>query len=471
MLRRSSLWAPSRTLPCALLLIVCAGCAPTGTAVRPADPNEPATAGVKGVGDPLFPAMGNGGYDVEHYGLSLAYEPKDNSLIGTAEIRARTDRALSSFSLDLHGLQVEAATVDGDPATVARRGDELRLTPAKNLTADTTFTAVITYRGVPQTVVDPDGSKEGWLKTPDGAVALGEPNGSMAWFPGNHHPSDKAAYDLSVSVPEGLTAVSNGELSKQETVNGRTVFTWRTAEPMASYLATVAIGSFTLDRTAAGKVPQTVAVNATQAGRAKQIPARVGTMTDWGTRLFGPYPFSSTGATIGSGPSIDYALETQTRPYFNHAPDEISLVHEIAHQWFGDSVTPRSWQDMWLNEGFATYAEWLWEEQHGGPTTADAFDEYYALDKDEDLWSFPPAKPPSAEDVSGDPVYYRGAMALQRLRETVGDTAFFTVLRTWTTDHRHGNVRTSDFTALCAKVTGKDLTALFKKWLYSSGKP
>ncbi|MBZ4318508.1 M1 family metallopeptidase [Streptomyces huiliensis] len=457
------------SLLCALPCLLLPACAPAGTTVvRPADT---ATAGAKGVGDPLFPAMGNGGYQVEHYGLSLTYEPKDGGITATAEIGARTDRALSSFSLDFHGLQVDGATIDGTPATVARTGDALRLTPAKELAADTAFTAVVTYHGAPETLTDPDGSQEGWLKTPDGAVALGEPNGSMAWFPGNHHPSDKAAYDLTVSVPEGMTAVSNGELSKQQTANGRTSFTWHTAEPMASYLATVAIGSFTLDRTAAGTVPQTVAIHTAQAQRAADVPSWVAAVTDWGARLFGPYPFSSTGATIGSGPSIDYALETQTRPYFNHAPDEISLVHEIAHQWFGDSVTPGSWQDMWLNEGFATYAEWLWQEQHAGPTAADTFAEYYALPKTDDLWSFPPAKPPSAEDVSGDPVYYRGAMTLHRLRETVGDATFSTILRTWTTDHRHGNVRTTDFTDLCTKVAGKDLAPLFQKWLYTSGKP
>ncbi|MER5782047.1 M1 family metallopeptidase [Streptomyces mobaraensis] len=458
-----------RRLPlCALLCLLLPACAPARTTVRPADP---ATAGAKGVGDPLFPTMGNGGYQVEHYGLSLSYEPADGSITATAEISARTDRALSSFSLDFHGLQVDRATVDGAPATVARTGDALRLTPAQDLASDAAFTTTIAYHGVPEALTDPDGSQEGWLKTPDGAVALGEPNGSMTWFPGNHHPSDKAAYDLTVSVPEGVTAVSNGELSKQETANGRTSFTWHTAEPMASYLATVAIGSFTLDRTAAGTVPQTVAIHTAQAKRAADVPAWVASATDWGTRLFGPYPFSSTGATIGSGPSIDYALETQTRPYFNHAPDQISLVHEIAHQWFGDSVTPGSWQDMWLNEGFATYAEWLWQEQHGGPTAADTFAEYYALPKTDDLWAFPPANPPSAEDVSGDPVYYRGAMTLHKLREAVGDTTFSSILQTWTTAHRHANARTTDFTDLCTKLAGKDLTPLFQKWLYTTGKP
>ncbi|MDG4534499.1 M1 family metallopeptidase [Streptomyces sp. AV19] len=454
--------------PLTLLLALCAGCAPAGTTVRATDP---AVAGAKGVGDPLFPTMGNGGYDVRHYGITLSWEPKSNALTGTAEIDARTDRALSSFSLDFHGMDVTGATVDGTPAAVSRRGDELRLTPGRPLAADAPFTAVVSYRGTPLTITDSDGAKEGWLLSPDGAVALGEPNGSMAWFPGNHHPSDKAAYDLSVSVPEGLTAVSNGELGKQETSGGRTVFAWRTAEPMASYLATVAIGRFRLDRGGAGKVPQTVAVHTAQAAHAAKVPARVAAVTDWGARLFGPFPFSSTGAVVGSGPLTKYALETQTRPFFNHAPDELLLVHEITHQWFGDSVTPRTWQDMWLNEGFATYGEWLWEEQHGGPSTARSFDEYYALDRHDEIWSFPPANPPSAAHISDDPVYYRGAMALQRLRETIGDTAFFTVLRTWATEHRHGNVRTTDFTALCEKVSGKDLRALFDTWLYRPGKP
>ncbi|WP_372409288.1 M1 family metallopeptidase [Streptomyces luteireticuli] len=467
-MRRPSPLVPALLVP-ALLLAPSAACAPAGTTVRTAE--QPPVAGAKGVGDPLFPTMGNGGYDVRHYAIALSWEPKGNALTGRAEIDARTDRALSSFSLDFHGMDVTGATVDGTPAAVSRRGDELRLTPPHPLAADAPFTTVISYRGTPLTITDPDGAKEGWLPSPDGAVALGEPNGSMTWFPGNHHPSDKAAYDLSVSVPEGLTAVSNGELSKQETSGGRTVFAWHTAEPMASYLATVAIGKFRLERGGGRTVPQTVALHTAQAAHAAKVPAQVAAMTDWGARLFGPYPFSSTGATVGSGPLTKYALETQTRPFFTHAPDELSLVHEITHQWFGDSVTPRTWRDMWLNEGFATYGEWLWEEQHDGVSAARSFDEYNALDRHDKIWSFPPANPPSAAHISDDPVYYRGAMALHRLRETVGNSDFFTILRTWATEHRHANVRTEDFTSLCEKVSGKNLKSLFDTWLYRQGKP
>ncbi|WP_031478944.1 M1 family metallopeptidase [Streptomyces bicolor] len=437
------------------------------------------TPGGSGVRDPYFPKAGNGGYDVTHYALDLAYDPDDRRLAGTAEITARASQDLSAFDLDLKGMDVERVTVEGERARWSRNGQELVVRPHDDLDKGETFRLTVRYSGTPQTITDPDGSKEGWLPDGDGALALGEPTGSMAWFPGNHHPSDKASYDLAVTVPEGLEAVSNGELTNRATSGGRTTFRWHTAEPMASYLATLAVGDYDISRStftgaAGGELPVYTAVAPSQKGPARAVLARIPEVMEWAEYNFGPYPFSSTGAIVARVNSSKYALETQSRPFFPGAPGIELLVHEIAHQWFGNSVTPKSWRDMWLNEGFATYAEWLWEEDDGGDSAQETFDALYDHGEDEhkDLWDFPPAEPAGAEQISAAPVYQRGAMVIHKIRQTVGDDAFYDIVQGWAADHRHGNADTGDFTAYVEeKAPDEDFGPIWRDWLYGDGKP
>ncbi|WP_405871613.1 M1 family metallopeptidase [Streptomyces sp. NBC_00005] len=437
------------------------------------------TPGGPGVRDPYFPKAGNGGYDVTHYDLKLAYDTDEGHrphLAGTATLTARATKDLSAFDLDFKGLDVEDVTVEGERARWNRAGQELTVRPRDDLDEDETFRVTVRYSGTPQTITDPDGSEEGWLRTTDGALALGEPTGSMAWFPGNHHPSDKASYDIAVSVPKGLQAVSNGELRGETSSKGSTTFSWHTAEPMASYVATVAVGHYDISRSTLGRnrLPVYVAVDPTEAKAGRKVLAKIPEIMEWEEYNFGPYPFSSTGAIVDRPQDAGYALETQNRPVFPGAPDTETLVHELAHQWYGDSVTPKTWRDMWLNEGFATYAEWLWDEDHGGDTARQTFDALYDHGEEDnpDLWAFPPAKPSSAAHISDTPVYMRGAMVLQKIRQTVGDDTFYDIIQGWAATHRHGNADTDDFTAYVEKkVPDKDFGPIWKDWLYGKGKP
>ncbi|WP_406437294.1 M1 family metallopeptidase [Streptomyces sp. NBC_00631] len=432
------------------------------------------TPGGAGLRDPYFPKAGNGGYDVGHYALDLRYDPGTGDLTGTAVVTARATQDLTAFDLDLQGLHVDKVTVGGKQARWNRAGQELTVRPHDDLRRGETFRTTVRYSGRPQTITDPDGSKEGWLRTADGALALGEPVGSMAWFPGNDHPFDKASYDVTVTVPKGLQAVSNGELKSETTKNDRTAFVWHTAEPMATYLATVAVGHYTVTRTTLPDgLPVYTAVDPTQVKASRAVLAKLPAIIEWEQDNFGPYPFSSTGVIVDRPGDAGYALETQNRPVFPGAPDTDTLVHELAHQWYGDSVTPRTWQDMWLNEGFATFAEWLWEEDHGGRTVQQIFDKVYATPADDaTLWGFPPSKPPSAAYISERPVYERGAMVLQKIRQTVGDDRFHDIIQGWAAAHRHGSADTAEFTAYVEKkAPGKDFTAIWKDWLYGDGKP
>ncbi|MFF3398965.1 M1 family metallopeptidase [Streptomyces sp. NPDC002659] len=459
-------------LPTAAALLACSACTGSTPTGKPTS-RTTASPGAAGVADALFPQLGNGGYDVAHYSLTLTYQPDENMLKATAVITARATQSLSSFNLDLHGLAVRTATVNKHAAQTVRRGDELVVTPSAALSRGQDFTTVISYDGVPKTIQDSQGAAEGWMETDDGAVGLGEPTGSMAWFPGNHHPSDKATYDITITVPTGLKAISNGTLKHRTTKGESETYAWRSPEPMPSYAATVAVGDFDISETASAGLPVYVAIDPDEKANAQRIPSLVGEATAWAVDRFGPYPFASTGAIVDHFPELDYALETQTRPYFHKAPDDKLVVHEIAHQWFGNSVTPRSWKDMWLNEGFATYAEWLWEEEHGGNTAQETFDAFYdgTHPESEGIWDFPPAAPPTPEQVSDPPVYGRGAMALHQVRKAVGDKAFFSILRTWTKDHRHGGAGSADFIQLSRKNSGPALDALFNDWLYKRGKP
>ncbi|MFG2354295.1 M1 family metallopeptidase [Streptomyces sp. NPDC048521] len=430
------------------------------------------TPGGSGVRDPYFPKAGNGGYDVGHYALTLDYTPATHRLTGRAVITARATQDLSAFDLDLAGLDVDSVTVEGEEARVSRTGQELTVRPHDDLTEGETFSTTVRYSGTPRTLTDPDGAEEGWLPTADGALGLGQPVGSMAWFPGNHHPSDKAAYDITVTVPKDLQAISNGELTSRSTQGGRATYTWHMAQPMASYLATVAVGHFTVARgTGPHGLPVLTAVDPTQAEASKDLLAEISEIIDWEEYNFGPYPFSSTGAIVDRPEDVKYALETQSRPVFPGAPDTSLLVHELAHQWYGDSVTPTSWRDMWLNEGFATYAEWLYEEDHGGKSAQQTFTDLYEGDHKE-IWAFPPAKPPGAAHISDSPVYERGAMVLQKIRQKVGDDTFYAIVQGWAAGRRHGSASTADFTAYVQKkAPDKDFTGIWEDWLYGNGKP
>ncbi len=666
----------------AAVLLLGSGLAATAAVAEPPDRFAP---GAAGAGDPYFPKDGNGGYDVRHYRLDLDYDPATDRLAGVARIRARATQDLSRFNLDLDGLTVRSVRVDRRPARWSRADGELVIKPRHGIRRGAGFVTVVSYDGVPETVDEFGGV--GVIPTDDGTLIQGEPHVASTWFPVNDHPTDKATYTVSMTVPRGLEAIGNGVLARKHSRGDRTRWTWKSREPMASYLATVSIGEFDVatyradglrywdaidpdlfvdttaqprtgsryawsDRTGDGASYKRLSRELTvpagganlsfwvdrsteetwdfmfveahtvgaddwttlrdvnghtsqdtgsscpfwhelhpflasyQTDNGDRTCAPSGTTGDWwaatgvsggyeqwqvdlapyagkqvevsisyasddvvqqpgvfvddidvstgegstsfeadadpmdgwevtgspggsapnendwvvtdglllgavGERIqasfdrqpeiiaflageFGPYPFSAAGG-VADDYDTGFALENQTRPvyapgFWDNGQNDGVVVHELAHQWYGDSVALGRWADVWLNEGFASYAEWLWAEHEGFDTTDEIFSFFYddLLAPDDPFWQLTIGDPGPDHLFDGE-VYLRGAMTVHALRRAVGDDAFFKILRTWAASD--GNGTTPEFIALAERTSGQQLDDLFDAWLYTGSRP
>ncbi|HEY6706653.1 MAG TPA: M1 family metallopeptidase [Actinomycetota bacterium] len=476
-----------------------------GTALAPAGASTGSAGGggggfrpgAPGVGDPYFPNYGNGGYDVRHYLLKVAYDPPTDRLTGVATISATATQNLSRFNLDFVGLTVRSIKVNGRAASWSRTAHELMVTPRHGLPKGHRFTTVVRYDGVPitqQLVLGPGFTIEaGFIHTDDGAIVAGQPEVAASWFPVNDHPIDKASYTFVVTAPAGLQVVANGRLLGRKRHGAKRTWVWNAPEPMASYLATVNIGQFDIHRyrTHDGlwmydaldpdlfdeAVDPGDPASPTFGGIARDSFARQGEILDFLEQRFSRYPFSTGGGIVDDYDNLQFALETQTRPIYSKfffttpANGDSVVVHELAHQWFGDSVALAEWKHIWLNEGFAQYAEWMWSEEEGLGTAQEQFDALYnGIPADDPFWQV----------VIGDPgpellfdiaVYFRGAMAVHALRLEVGDRDFFRILHAWTTRRAGGNGTIPQFIRLAERVSGEQLDDLFQAWLFTGSKP
>lgn len=472
-MRRARWLVPPVAVLLASALSVAACTGPTGPATNPSARTIHAYApGPGSAGDSLFPDEGDGGYDAIHYALTIGYDPGTRTLTGEDTVTARATQDLSRFDLDLHGLTVGSVTVDGTrAASYTRAADKLVITPARGINSGATFTTEIRYGGTPTPYNDSELGGVGFLPRPDGALVQGEPDAAASWYPVNDHPRDKATYDITITAPSSLSALSNGVLADTHTSGGDTTWHWVENEPMASYLATVAIGHYRVTTGSHDGLPVVTAVAASLPTSIDATLAKTPQVVDFLATQFGPYPFDALGGIVHDDTNLRFALENQTRPVYTpgffrgDAGDLQVVAHEEAHQWFGDSVSVADWSDIWLNEGFATYAEWLWIEHTRGVPVATTFRQT--------LPSMPRIAPadPTAANVFGPASYLRGAAVLQALRIGVGDDVFWRIVRGWAQAKAGGNATTAEFVAYAGRVAGRPLEAYLHPWLYDDGVP
>ncbi|MER5436047.1 M1 family metallopeptidase [Streptomyces sp. NPDC002588] len=431
----------------------------------------PASAAPGGAGDPYYPQDGNSGYDVTEYDVRVNYDPAHpRQLEGDTTVTAVATEKLDRLHLDLEGFSVTSVTVDGTPARSVSREDahELVITPARPLAKNARFAVRVRYSGKPV--------GEGWHTLADGgANATGEPHSATAWYPANDHPSDKATFRLTATVPTGWTVMGNGRPGATTEAGGKTTFRWYEDRPMATFLSTIAIDKFTVRTSKLSDGTPVIHAYSPEATVNAEDEALLPEVIDFLASKFGPYPFSSAGGIVITGNDDDtgpLALETQSRPTYVGSFFDIAMVHENTHQWFGNSVSISDWRDGCLAECFAQYASQLWDEEKHGADLDTGFYRSMLEESaaDPDFWTTRLYDPGAGDELASG-LYFKGSMMLHALRRYVGDTAFFGTLKRWQRDHRYGNASWPQFEALAQEVSGKDLTGFFGAWAHGTTVP
>lgn len=429
---------------------------------------------VNGVGDTLFPSLGNPGIDVEHYTLALAYDPQTAKISATEHLDILTTEDRDGFSLDSAGPVVSSVSVDGAPATFVAAPPELLITPATHLTKGQHIGVDLTYTLSPEPVPSAAGEKVGWFPTPGGSYVLNEPEGARTWMPCDDYPADKATFRFELTVPSGLTAVANGALVEHTSTAANDTWIWQEDRPMATYLIQLLTGDYEIvDGVGPNAMPLLSVVLRKDRTTMQPYLDSIAEQIDYFDNFFGPYPLDRYGIAITDSPP-GLAMETMERSLFSRGdfasgrldPDQqLYLSHELAHQWFGDAVSPARWTDIWLNESFATYAQWMWFDHIGLQSIANSADSALTAREDGSTSA------PTVAKMFGYNSYDGGAVILQALRKTIGDELFFTLLRRWVGDNNGLSRTTDDFVALANEVAGQDLTEFFSTWLYADTLP
>ena len=446
----------------------------TSEAVNTAAPSP----GAGGVGDSFYPGFGNGGYDVAHYTLDLNVTDVDTSTLdATTTIEAEATQDLSSFNLDFIGFEIEGITVNGQAATYTREGQELIITPVEAIAEGEAFTVEVDYNGSPEpinSVAFTFPVPTGWVTFDGGNFVLSEPDGAANYYPVNDHPLDRASYTFRVTVPEPFEVAANGVLEQSIDNGDTTTYVFEARDPMVSYLTTVNIyDGFNLEFD--GEVDGVPIRNYFAEGIPEELLAPFDLqpeMLDFFNDIFGPYPFEVYGSVVVNT-DTGAALETQTLSIFGtgqlgngQATKEV-IAHELAHQWFGDSIALADWSDIWLNESFATYSQGLWVEYSQGSEALDQWvtEQYnYIAERFDNVT--PPGEP-TPDTLFNAGVYEWGALGLHALRLEVGDDAFFDTLQTYVERFTGENVTPEDFLGVAEEVSGQELDAFFDEWFYN----
>ena len=427
-----------------------------------------ASPGAQTLNDPYAPSSGNGGYRVEHYDIDVTYKMGAGRLSGIAAIQAVATQELSRFTLDLVTLRATKVAVNGERIkTFSQTATKLAVTPPRHLAAGESFEVAIEYAGAPTPRSTHWGSV-GWEDLEDGVLVASQPTGAPTWFPCNDHPSNKATFDIRIGCDRLYTVAASGTLQSTRLDGGNKIWHYRQSEPTATYLAALCIGKFELQQTVRSGIDVTYSYPKAIEHRVFSDLESTDDMLAFFSEVFGPYPFENYTIVV-TPDDLEIPLEAQNLAIFgaNHMDgkggEERLVAHELAHQWFGNSVGLRRWQDIWLNEGFGCYAEWLWSEANGGPATDELARHFHSvlakLPQDIILGDPTPAL------MFDDRVYKRGALTLHALHHRLGSDVFFALVRDWTQTYRHSIAGTDEFRAMAAKHSPNNLDRFFEAWL------
>lgn len=455
---------------------------------RPGDP---------GVGDYLYPNLGNGGYDAREYFLKQTYPTAGptQQVHGTLRMNAAATHNLSAFNLDFAGDAIDSVKVNGHTTqfTWLQEQEELVIAPSHAIRRGHGFDVEITYRSHATRPAADDTYPVGFVATEHGSFTSFQPDTAHTVIPVNDHPSDKARWRFELDVPRGVTAVANGVATGRRTVGDRTVWSYEENTPMATELMQLAVGTDLriVKRHSVGDVAYRDVI---AQGRQDVLEPGFAVGPDklqWAINQIGRFPHPVYG-NLGVDQLMGYALETQGLSLHSYAlfdPNFLPgrtgqewfygsvMVHEIAHEWYGNVVSPKQWSDLWLNEGWATWFMKHWEEdtgaidEWGNPTIEDYMREQYSQG---DIWRAqfgPVAKPASADVLFSPNVYDGGAVVLYALEQKVGEQTMDTIQREWPQRFRNKSVSTDDFIAFVSDVAGQDLTEFLSAWVYGTSTP
>ena len=460
---------PLRLLTSMLLASLGMSAALTLPALPPPTGLPPGFSLPLGGGDSIYPALGSAAIDVTHYDLSLMSDPASETLSGRAVLTLTAKQTLTQLSLDFAGPTTSEVLLDGQPARFVQAGEKLLILLPAAVPAGTPLSVSVTYHGTPARPLDPDlGLRLGWITADDASYTLAEPDAAHSYFPCNDLPADGASYTLHLNVPEGYQAVASGVQTGERREGTRHLYDFELPQPIPTYALGIQVGRLELvTRPAAGKTALRDAfpldLPATLRAPFERTPQMLSALEHW----FGPYPFAVYGVGVTRDARLP-ALETATFSTFPaRVQPEVVAVHELSHQWFGDSLRLGDWSDVWLNEGFATYAEALWAESLG-QSSAPLLKRWY------DALARQPSRPLPATtsaqlfDASS---YLRGALTLHALRLHLGDDAFRTLLHSYAARFAGQSVRTADFVALVGELSGDAALAVIRPWLFQAALP
>lgn len=438
----------------------------------------PSKKGASTAGDSRVPGIGNGGYDAQHYDADIVVG-KDGALDAISTMKALATQDLDQLNLDFIGFDIESVKLNGQKAKFSREDGELIIKSPSTLKKGEEFSVQVDYNGQPKPFASKHAPvKLGWNTFEGGSYVVSEPDGTRSWLPVNDHPTDKATYSFHINVPKPLVAAANGVLTQVEEQDDSRTYHFEARDPMASYLSTVHVGDYVHFES---KSPSGIPINnyfpKDIVKEAQYDFGRVPEMMEFLADKFGPYPFEVYGnivmdANLGGAA----ALETQTLPLYDRGMvsgtrrSEEVLVHELAHHWFGNSVSPGDWKDIWLNEGLASYSQMLWIEHTEGVEARDR-----KLARAEQVvkrYGAPePVGEPRPDGLFDPKVYQGGALAIHALRKEVGDENFFQILKDYAAGHHDSTATTSDLIAISSRIAGKDLEPFFDDWVYSATQP